>query len=208
MTKNSKNLIIVVTGPSGVGKTTILKDLPADSFYFSVSHTTRSPRPGEQHGKDYYFISKEQFLEMISKDEFLEWVEIFGTYYGTAKTEIEKAFSQDKHLVLDIEVIGATRLRSYLGNQAVFIFIAPPDLETLKQRILNRGTETQEEIQNRLERAKEEIKFASWFDYIIVNDDLEKSKQIFFSIVEAEISKPFRNQKWKGFLQKFYLNLS
>lgn len=203
----SNNLIIVITGPSGAGKTTILKDLPKDRFYFSVSHTTRPPRPGEEHGKHYYFIGKEEFLEMISKGEFLEWVEVFGTYYGTARSEIEKAFSQNKHLVLDIEVIGATRLKSYLGNQAIFIFIVPPDLKTLEERILKRGTETPEEIQKRLKRAEEEIRFAGWFDYVIVNDDLEKSKNIFFSIVEAEINKPFRNSRWKEFLQSFNFNL-
>lgn len=203
----SNNLIIVVTGPSGAGKTTILKDLPEDKFYFSVSHTTRPPRPGEEHGKHYYFIRKEEFLKMISKGEFLEWVEVFGTYYGTAISEIEKAFSQNKHLVLDIEVIGATRLKSYLGNQAIFIFIVPPDLNTLRERILKRGTETQEEIQKRLKRAEEEIRFAGWFDYVIVNDALEKSRNTFFSIVEAETSKPFRNSRWKEFLQSFNFNL-
>ncbi|WP_028840605.1 guanylate kinase [Thermodesulfobacterium hveragerdense] len=205
--KRNKRLIIVVTGPSGAGKSTILKDLPQDEFYFSVSHTTRAPRPGEEDGKHYYFISRSVFLEMIERDEFLEWVEVFGTFYGTAKTEVEKAFTQNKHLVLDIEVVGATRLKSYFGSDAIFIFIAPPDLQSLKTRIIQRGTENEAEVQNRLKRAKEELRFASWFDYVIVNETLEKSKELFFSIVKAELSRPYRNHQWKIFLSNFNLNL-
>lgn len=197
----------MVTGPSGAGKSTILKDLPEDEFYFSVSHTTRAPRPGEEDGKHYYFISRSVFLEMIERDEFLEWVEVFGTFYGTAKTEVEKAFTQNKHLVLDIEVVGATRLKSYFGLDAIFIFIAPPDLQSLKTRIIQRGTENEAEVQNRLKRAKEELRFASWFDYVIVNENLEKSKELFFSIVKAELSRPYRNYQWKNFLSNFNLNL-
>jgi guanylate kinase len=196
----NNNLIIVISGPSGAGKSTILKNLPSDKFYFSISHTTRAPRPGEEHGKHYYFISKEEFLKMIENNEFLEWVEVFGTYYGTAKSEIEKAFSQNKHLVLDIEVIGATRLRSYFGNRALFIFLAPPSLEELKKRLLKRGTENPESMKKRLARAKEELKFATWFDYVIVNENVEESKKKLFSIIEAELLKPYRNQKWQELL--------
>ena len=196
----NNNLIIVISGPSGAGKSTILKNLPSDKFYFSISHTTRAPRPGEEHGKHYYFISKEEFLKMIENNEFLEWVEVFGTYYGTAKSEIEKAFSQNKHLVLDIEVIGATRLRSYFGNQALFIFLAPPSLEELEKRLLKRGTENPESMKKRLARAKEELKFATWFDYVIVNENVEESKKKLFSIIEAELLKPYRNQKWQELL--------
>ncbi len=191
--KTNKHLVLVITGPSGVGKTTLLSYLPPEKFYFSVSYTTRPPRKGEINGKDYYFISKEKFLEMVEKDEFLEWVEVFGTYYGTTKSEIKKAFSQNKHLVLDIEVIGATRMKSFFGNSAVFIFILPPSIEELKNRLKKRGTEDEEKLKERIQRAKEEIKFASWFDYVIVNDELEKAKDELFSIIKAERCKPFRN---------------
>lgn len=202
MKKNSP-LVLVITGPSGAGKTTLLKFLPSDEFYFSVSHTTRSPREGEIDGKDYYFISKEEFLKMIKNDEFLEWVEIFDTYYGTAKSEIEKAFSQNKHLVLDIEVIGATHMKSYFGNSAVFIFILPPSIEELKKRLEKRGTENEDKLKERIQRAKEEIKFASWFDYVVINDELEKAKDRLFSIIKAELCRPFRNSNWQEILNSF-----
>lgn len=189
-------LILVVTGPSGVGKSTILKALPKENFYFSVSHTTRDPRPGEVNGKDYYFVSEDEFKRMIENGEFLEWVKVFDTYYGTAKSEIDKAFSQGKHLVLDIEVIGASRLKGIFGREAVFIFIAPPSFEELERRLKLRGTESEEKLKKRLSRAKEELKFASWFDYVIINDDLEESINSFFSIVKSESLRPWRQEKW------------
>jgi len=199
--QKSNFLIIVVTGPSGAGKTSLLKYLPHEEFYISVSHTTRFPRKGEVDGKDYYFISKEKFLKMIKNGEFLEWVEVFGTYYGTAKSEIEKAFSQNKHLILDVEVIGATHMKSYFGNSAVFIFILPPSIEEIEKRLKKRGTEEENKIKERIQRAKEEIRFAGWFDYIIVNDDLEKAKDNLLSIIKAELCKPFRNDYWQNILK-------
>ncbi|RKX59353.1 MAG: guanylate kinase [Thermodesulfobacteriota bacterium] len=197
-----KNLIIIISGPSGVGKTTLLRFLPEKDFYFSVSHTTRPPRPGEIDGKDYYFVDEKTFLQMIAMQEFLEWVKVHDAYYGTAKSEIEKAFSQNKHLVLDIEVIGATRLKTYFGNQAVFIFIAPPSMEELEKRLIRRRTDNKEKIKKRLERAKEELKFASWFDYVIVNENLEESKNMLFNIINAEMQRTFRNQKFIKFLSE------
>lgn len=197
----SNSLILIISGPSGAGKTTLLQFLPSENFYFSVSHTTRSPRKEEVNGKDYYFVSKEEFLKMIKNDEFLEWVEIFGTYYGTSLKEIDKAILQNKHLVLDIEVIGATRLRNFFGNSAIFIFILPPNLEVLKERLKKRGTEDEIEIEKRINRALEEIKFAGWFDYIIINDELERAKECLFSIINAELCKPYRNNKWQEILK-------
>lgn len=200
MQKSKDFLIIVITGPSGAGKTSLLKYLPSEEFYFSVSHTTRPPRKGEIDGKDYYFISREKFLEMIKKGEFLEWVEVFGTYYGTAKSEIERAFSQGKHLVLDIEVVGATRMKSYFGNSAIFIFVLPPSIEEMERRLRKRETEDDNQIKERIQRAKEEIKFASWFDYVIVNDNLEKAKDKLLSIIKAELCRPFRNPSLQNIL--------
>jgi len=189
---NQEKLILVITGPSGAGKSSILKSLPEEEFYFSVSHTTRPPRPGEVHGKDYYFISEEDFKRMIENGEFLEWVRVHDTYYGTSKGEIEKAFSQGKHIVFDIEINGATRLRHLFRDQAVFIFIAPPDLSELERRLLKRGTESEEKLKKRLSRAKEELRLAPWFDYVIINEDLEASKALLRSIITAESLKPYR----------------
>lgn len=187
-----KNLIIIVSGPSGSGKSTLLKTLPEKDFYFSVSHTTRAPRPGEVHGKDYYFITRETFLEMLKKGEFLEWIEVHGNYYGTAKSEVEKAFSQGKHLVFDVEVIGVSNLKKYFGREAITIFIAPPSLEELERRLRNRGTEEEEKLKKRLERASLELTYAPFFDYVIVNDNLEEAKDKFLSIIKAELLRPFR----------------
>jgi len=196
----SNRLILIITGPSGAGKSTILKALPEEEFYFSVSHTTRKPRAGEVHGKDYYFVSTAEFEEMIENGEFLEWVKVYDTYYGTSKSEVEKAFSQNKHFVLDIEVIGATRLKTLFGKRAVFVFIAPPSLEELEARLRKRGTEDEEKIKKRLSRAKDELFFAGWFDYVIVNEDIEESKRALFSVIKAEELKPDRNNKWHELL--------
>lgn len=187
-----RNLILIVTGPSGAGKSTILRTLPQDQFYFSVSHTTRLPRPGEVHGKDYYFISKEEFLEMMSKDEFLEWIEVHSNFYGTAKSEISRAFSQNKHLLLDVEVIGASNLKAKFGPSAVTVFIAPPDLKTLEERLRKRGTEEETKIKERLSRAQIEMTYAPLFDYLIINDNLDRAVENFLSIVKAELCRPWR----------------
>ncbi len=187
-----KRLILIVSGPSGAGKSTLLKTLPEEEFYFSVSHTTRKPRPGEIDGKDYYFIDHKTFFEMLERGEFLEWIEVHSNYYGTAKSEIEKAFSQGKHLVLDVEVIGVSNLKKYFGPSAITIFVAPPSLEILEARLRNRGTEDEKKIKERLERAKLELTYAPFFDYVIVNEDLEKAKENLFSIVKAELCRPFR----------------
>lgn len=187
-----KKLVLIVSGPSGAGKSTLLRMLPEGDFYFSVSHTTRNPRPGEIDGKDYYFIDRKTFLEMLERGEFLEWIEVHSNFYGTAKSEIEKAFSQGKHLVLDVEVIGVSNLKKYFGPNAVTIFIAPPSLEILEARLRSRGTENEEKIKERLERAKLELTYAPFFDYVIVNDELDKAKEDFLSVVRAELLRPFR----------------
>ncbi len=190
-----KNLILIISGPSGAGKSTLLKELDPEKFYFSVSHTTRPPRKGERDGLDYYFISKETFLKMLERGEFLEWIEVHSNYYGTAKSEIDKAFSQGKHLVLDVEVVGVSNLKKYFGPQAITIFIAPPNLQILEERLRKRGTETEEKIQERLKRARLELAFSSFFDYLIINDDLERTKEELFSIIKAELCRPYRRRK-------------
>lgn len=194
-----KNLILIVTGPSGAGKSTLLRSLPEDQFYFSVSHTTRKPRPNEIHGRDYYFVSKEEFLQMIERDEFLEWIEVHSNFYGTAKSEITKAFSQNKHLLLDLEVVGAANLKAKFGPDAVAVFIAPPSLKVLEERLRKRGTEDEDKVKERLHRAKTELTYAPLFDYVIVNEYLEKAVRDFLSIVQAELCRP-----WRQDLSKIY----
>ncbi len=190
--KAVKKLILVISGPSGSGKTSLLKILPEEEFYFSVSHTTRPPRKREIHGKDYYFVSEEEFVKMIKNNEFIEWVKTYEHYYGTSKGEIQKALSQDKHLVLDIEVIGARNIKKLLGELVTTVFIIPPSLEVLKDRLKKRGTENEEELQKRLERARFEINFLPWFDYVIINDELQRAKETFLSIIKSELARPFR----------------
>ncbi|MFN3568335.1 MAG: guanylate kinase [Caldimicrobium sp.] len=185
-------LILIVSGPSGAGKSTLLKGLPVDEFYFSISHTTRLPRQGETHGKEYYFVNKETFLKMLEAGEFLEWIEVHGNFYGTSIKEVEKAFSQGKHLVLDVEVIGASALKRKFGPSALSIFILPPNLKILEERLRKRGTESEEKIKERLERARLEISFAPLFDYVIINDFLTEAKNNFLSIIKAELCRPWR----------------
>ncbi|MFN3406297.1 MAG: guanylate kinase [Caldimicrobium sp.] len=185
-------LILIVSGPSGAGKSTLLKGLPVDEFYFSISHTTRPPRQGETHGKEYYFVNKETFLKMLEAGEFLEWIEVHGNFYGTSIKEVEKAFSQGKHLVLDVEVIGASALKRKFGPSALSIFILPPNLKILEERLRKRGTESEEKIKERLERARLEISFAPLFDYVIINDFLTEAKNNFLSIIKAELCRPWR----------------
>jgi guanylate kinase len=164
--------LIVLTGPSGVGKGTLLKLLLENhpEIYLSISATTRSPRPGEIHGQHYYFLTKSQFAEMIDAGEFLEWAEFAGNYYGTPRKAIEEQIAQDKIVLLEIEVQGARQVRQSFP-EAWQIFILPPSVEELEKRIRGRGQDTEEAIEKRLKQAEKELAAASEFDIQIVNDD-------------------------------------
>ena len=168
--------LIIVSAPSGAGKTTIVKhllSLPLD-LGFSVSATSRIPRTGETNGKDYFFISTEEFKELIDKKAFVEWEEVYpGIYYGTLKSEIDRIFANGKNVIFDVEVIGGLNLRKIFGKKALSLFVMPPSLQILEQRLRSRSTETDEKIATRLKKAAYEITFASRFDRIIVNDKLE-----------------------------------
>ena len=165
--------LIVLTGPSGVGKGTLLKLLLENhpEIYLSISATTRSPRPGEIHGQHYYFLTKSQFAEMIAGGEFLEWAEFAGNHYGTPRKAIEEQIAQDKIVLLEIEVQGARQVRQSFP-EAWQIFILPPSVEELEKRIRGRGQDTEEAIEKRLQQAENELAVASEFDIQIVNDDL------------------------------------
>jgi guanylate kinase len=170
----SAGKLIVITGPSGVGKGTLVRSLLTrhPELYLSISATTRQPRPGEIDGKDYYFVSKQQFESAIEQGELLEWAEYAGNYYGTPKTSVEEQINRGKWVLLEIELIGA-RIVKKIFPDALLIFILPPSLEELGRRLRGRGKDSQEAIFRRLERAKAEIEAKDEFNIQIVNDELE-----------------------------------
>jgi guanylate kinase len=190
----SKGLVIVVSAPSGGGKGTILKELfeRNSNFKFSVSATTRNPRPGEVDGQHYYFIDKPKFQELIDNDKMLEHAEYCGNFYGTPREPIEKAVDEGYDIVLEIEVQGGAQIKKKIP-ECVSVFITPPSMEVLEKRLRNRGTETDEVIKNRLNTALSEIPHAKDYDYIVVNDKLEDAVAELESIIKAEKLKYSRN---------------
>jgi guanylate kinase len=184
----SESIFFVVTGPSGVGKTTVMERLLEgdDRLTYSISHTTREARPDETHGEDYYFVGESEFENLQEKDGFLEWAEIYGDYYGTSRQEVAKIRKKGLDPFLDIDVQGAAQLRNDPELEAVFIFLAPPSLEELKRRITGRGAESSETIRKRLRVAEEEINRIREFDYLVVNEDLDETLSLLGSVVKAE----------------------
>jgi guanylate kinase len=168
--------LIVLTGPSGVGKGTLLKALLKQhpELHFSVSATTRQPRPGEIDGQHYYFVSRDKFEQMVAAGELLEWAEYAGNYYGTPRAAVERQIQLGQSVILEIEVVGARKIHQTFPS-ALRIFILPPTLAELEHRIRGRGQDSEEAIAQRLVRAKAEIEAADEFDVQIVNDDLEKA---------------------------------
>lgn len=176
--------LLIFSAPSGAGKTTIVKhllDKYGDKLAFSISATTRELRGDEVDGKDYYFISKEDFLHKVAKQEFIEFEEVYaGTFYGTLRSEVERVWAMGKHVVFDIDVVGGLRLRSKFPNEALAVFVNPPSLEVLKERLSGRGTDSEEKLKERFAKAELELSYANKFDVILNNFDLETAK------VEAE----------------------
>lgn len=182
----NKVLLLVVSAPSGCGKGTILGEiLKDDSFYYSISATTRAPREGEQDGVNYHFITKEEFEQRIAQGGMLEYAQYCGNYYGTPKKEVEQMRDAGRDVILEIEVEGAMKVRA-LCPDAVFLFIAPPSVEELRRRLNKRGTEAAEVIEERVSQASRELSYANRYDYIIVNGELEKAIQDFRTVVRAE----------------------
>jgi guanylate kinase len=170
-----KGKLVIITAPSGAGKTTIarhlLKEIPA--LAFSVSATTRSIRPGEKEGTDYYFMDQNRFRECIRRNEFIEWEEVYrGLYYGTLKSEIEKIWAAGKHVLFDVDVRGAINLQKKYPGQTLSLFIKPPSLDTLIQRLRQRATDSPEKIEERISKAGQELMFEPFFDAPIVNEAL------------------------------------
>lgn len=183
-----KGNLLIISAPSGTGKTTILKKVMSqiEGTVFSVSHTTRSPRSGEQDGRDYHFVDKNLFRKMCDNNDFLEWAEVHGNFYGTSKTEIMHQLNNGLDVFLDIDVQGARQVRSASDLQCKSVFIIPPSWEEQEQRLLKRGTDTKEIMQLRLANAREEMKDAESYDYLIVNDRLETAVEALKSIIIAE----------------------
>ncbi|MGN0666584.1 MAG: guanylate kinase [Huintestinicola sp.] len=185
MAKN-KGLLIVVSAPSGCGKGTILAEvLKRDGFYYSVSATTRNPREGEADGVNYHFLTKERFEQLIAEDGMLEYASYCGNYYGTPREPVFRQLEQGKDVILEIEVQGAMKVMEKCP-EAVSIFILPPSVSELRNRLIKRGTETEEVISKRVGEAAGEIAKAFSYDYIIVNDDLNKAVDDFLAIARAE----------------------
>ncbi|WJH33216.1 guanylate kinase [Paenibacillus sp. CC-CFT747] len=199
--KSDKGILIVLSGPSGVGKGTVCSALRqcTNDLVYSVSATTRSPRAGEQEGVNYFFKSKEQFMSMIERDELLEWAEYVGNYYGTPREFVRSTLDAGKDIILEIEVQGALKVKQKFP-EGVFIFLLPPSLDELEQRIVTRGTDSMDAIRSRMNAAREEIALLEHYDYAIVNDRVELACQRIQAILEAEHCKKERYlpvlQKW------------
>jgi guanylate kinase len=173
-----KGKLLIFCAPSGSGKSTIVQHLMQQNFglAFSISATSREPRPGELHGREYYFISPEQFREKIENHEFIEWEEVYpDQYYGTLKSEVERIWKQGQHALFDIDVQGGLNLKKAYDSKALAIFVQPPSLEVLEQRLRSRGTDDEASLQKRIGKAELELSFAHRFDRILVNDSLEKA---------------------------------
>ena len=173
-----KGKAIIFSAPSGAGKTTIVKHLLAldMGLEFSISACSRPPRAQEVHGRDYYFMSVARFREQIEQENFIEWEEVYRDhFYGTLKSELDRIWNSNRHVVFDVDVIGGLNLKKYFGPQALAIFVQPPTLEALEERLRDRSTDADDKIATRLEKAGKEMKFARQFDVVLVNDILEET---------------------------------
>ncbi|MHA7109783.1 guanylate kinase [Sunxiuqinia elliptica] len=170
-----KGKLIIFSAPSGAGKTTVVKHLLQQDFglEFSISATSRAPRHTETNGKDYYFLSPDEFQSKVSKGEFLEWEEVYaGTCYGTLKEEVERIREQGKHVVFDVDVVGGVNIKKHYGDEALAVFIQPPSIEELRNRLVGRSTDSQEVIEKRVEKAAYELTFAPKFDVVLISEEL------------------------------------
>jgi len=182
--RKSRGSLFVVSAPSGSGKTTLCRELVSSlpDLKFSVSYTTRKPRPGEINDRDYTFVGREDFLSMVGRGEFIEWAEVHGAYYGTSRARVEEIMDSGSDVILDIDTQGAMQIkRKYV--KGTYIFILPPSMETLKQRLEKRMTDSREEIKKRLKTAVLEIRTYSKYDYVIINDIFEKAVEEFEAII-------------------------
>lgn len=196
-----KGILIVVSGFSGAGKGTIMKELLKkyeETYALSVSATTRSPRPGEQEGREYFFRSVEEFEKMIAKEELIEYAKYVDNYYGTPRAYVEEQLEAGKDVILEIEIQGALKVKEKFP-ETLLLFVTPPSAEELKRRLVKRGTETMEVIASRMERAREEAEGMEQYDYLIVNDVLQDCVEEVHQIIQGEHRRSFRN---RDFIEK------
>ena len=186
--EKKRGKMLIFSAPSGSGKSTIINWLrqehPELNLYFSISCTSRAPRGTEQNGVEYFFLSPEEFQKRIDNGEFLEYEEAYpGRFYGTLKAQVEKQLDEGQNVVFDVDVKGGCNIKAHYGDEALALFIQPPSIEELRRRLVNRGTETMEVIEDRLARAAYELTFAERFDCVIVNDDLATAEEETFQKV-------------------------
>ena len=201
-----RGAVLVLSGPSGAGKSSLINKIINDigECYFSVSTTTRAMRPGEKEGVDYHFVSEEEFKEGIENDEFLEYAIVHGNYYGTSLKPVRDALSKGKLVIFDIDVQGNMSVNNRLGDITTSVFITPPSLKELKNRLQQRGTDSQEVIEQRIENAKKEIQRVSEYDYLLINDNLETAaKQLRLIAKTARMKLPMEEinefvQQWEN----------
>lgn len=177
---NKKGKLIIFSAPSGAGKSTIVQALLQKGYNleFSISATSRLPRGNEKDGIEYYFLSPEEFKAKIKEEAFLEWEEVYeNTFYGTLKSEVERICSKGSNIVFDVDVVGGINIKKMYGNQALSLFVQPPSVEELRNRLQNRGTDSAEKIAMRIAKAEKELAYAKEFDRVIVNDNLEQALQ-------------------------------
>ncbi|WP_204517226.1 guanylate kinase [Brevibacillus fulvus] len=202
--ENDSGLLLVLSGPSGVGKGTICKALRErmTNLVYSVSATTRAPRAGEIEGVNYFFKSRAEFERMIAENELLEWAEYVGNYYGTPRRFVEETLASGRDVILEIEVQGALQVKEKFP-EGIFLFLAPPDLAELQNRIVGRGTESEESIRNRMEVAKAEIELMDKYDYVVVNDVVDCACEKIEAIIMAEhLRKERQIHKFRKWLKE------
>ena len=194
----TQGILIVVSGFSGAGKGTLMKALMnrySERYALSVSATTRSPREGEKNGVEYFFRTKEDFEKMIAKDELIEYAKYVDNYYGTPKAYVEEQLSAGKDVILEIEIQGALKIKEKFPD-TLLLFVTPPDADTLKERLIGRGTETMDVIEARMKRAAEEAQFMDQYDHLVINDKLEICVEEMHQIIQSEHRRTFRNQNF------------
>ena len=206
----NRGILVVVSGFSGAGKGTLMKHLleKYDNYALSISATTRAPREGEEHGREYFFHTKQEFEELILHDALIEYAQYVENYYGTPKAYVEKQLEAGKDVILEIEIQGALKVKEKFPD-TLLLFVTPPSAEELKRRLINRGTETKEVIDARINRAEEELEFLPDYDYIVINDTVDEAVKDVDCIVKAERMKCSRNpelkNKFKGVVNKRYI---